>query len=108
MKTKAVCIFTALFLICTSLTCAKDNIPWLFDRAGGLVPDKKTAINIAEAILFPIYGERNIRDERPYQVSLKEGKWTIEGTLTRGFVGGVFHIVIRQRDACVVEISHGA
>ena len=108
MKTKTACIFTALLLICTSLTSAKDNIRWLFNRPGGLVPDKKAAINIAEAILFPIYGEKNVRNERPYQVSLNNGKWTVEGTLPRGFVGGVFHIVIRQRDACVVEISHGA
>jgi hypothetical protein len=84
------------------------NIPALFDRPGRLVPNQRTAIVIADAVLFPIYGEKTIRGERPYVVKLGDGKWTIEGTLPRGFVGGTFHIVIRQRDARVIEISHGA
>ena len=83
------------------------NAPELFERKGGLVPDKETAIRIAEVILFPIYGEKNIRGQRPYQVSLKDGKWTIDGAPPPpGFAGGSFHIVILQRDARVVEIGH--
>jgi len=55
------------------------NAPELFERKGGLVQDKETAIRIAEAILFPIYGDKNIREQRPYQIILKDGKWTIDG-----------------------------
>jgi hypothetical protein len=72
------------------------------------VPDERTAVTIAEAILFPIYGEKNIRDQRPYVVKHAEGKWTIDGILPQGMVGGTFHIVIRQRDAQILEIGHGA
>jgi hypothetical protein len=85
------------------------NAPELFERKGGLVPDKETAIRIAEAILFPIYGAKNIREQRPYQITLKDGKWTIDGAPPPpGFAGGSFHIVILQRDARVLEIGHDA
>ena len=86
----------------------EENIPELFDQPGGLVPDKQTAVAIAEAVLFPIYGKNIIRKERPYQVTLVEGNWIVEGApLPKGFAGGVFRVVIRQRDACILEISHG-
>jgi len=91
------------------LLCAGQNIPELFDRPGGLVRDEQTAVRIAEAILFPIYGEKEIRSQRPYRTILRDGKWTIEGTyLPPGFTGGTFHIVILQRDGRVIEIGHGA
>src|SRR6476646_11475694 len=77
----------------------------IFNKPGGLVPDQRTAIAIAEAILFPIYGERNIRQERPYVVKHAAGKWIIEGApIPRGMTGGVFHIEIRQRDAKILQL----
>ena len=100
--------FLAVLCACTVATFAQ-NVPALFDRPGGLVPDEHIAVAIAEAVLFPIYGEKNIRDQRPYVIKHAEGKWTIEGSMPSGFVvGGTFHIVIRQRDAQVLEIGHGA
>jgi hypothetical protein len=91
---------------------ASQNVPSLFDRPKGLVPDEQTAIKIAEAVLFPIYGERAITQQRPYVVKLVDGKWSIDGSLPKptdandGIVGGTFHIVISQRDARVLEIWH--
>ena len=87
------------------------NLTQLFDRPGGLVPDEQTAIKIAEAVLFPIYGEKIIRGEKPYLVKLADGKWTIDGSMpkTKGdeiVLGGTFHIVISQRDGQVLEIGH--
>jgi hypothetical protein len=88
-------------------TASSQNDPDLFDRPGGLVPDKKTAIAIAEAVLFPIYGQKAIRDQRPYVTSLSRGQWTVDGAPPpRGFAGGSFHVVIRQRDAQILEIGH--
>jgi NTF2 fold immunity protein len=85
------------------------NDPEIFERKGDLVSDKKTAIRIAEAILFPIYGEKDIRAQQPYQVRLKDGKWIMDGAPPpRGFAGGSFHIVILQHDARVLEIYHDA
>jgi NTF2 fold immunity protein len=59
-------VATAIFV---SASFAK-NDPELFESKGGLVSDRKTAIQITEAVLFPIYGEKNIRAQQPYQVSL--------------------------------------
>jgi hypothetical protein len=104
-------------IVCFSISCpdaSAQNVPSLFDRPGGLVPDEETAIKIAEAVLFPVYGEKHIRDERPYVVKLSDGKWVIDGSLAQPtdpqnrVVGGTFHIVISQRDARVIEIGHGA
>ena len=85
--------------LCLSSASLAQNVPKVFECIGGVVSDEETAIRIAEAILFPVYGEGAIRGQRPYQVALKEGKWTVEGG------GRSFHIVILQGDACVIEIG---
>jgi NTF2 fold immunity protein of polymorphic toxin system component len=46
----------------------------------GFVPDSKTAVAVAEAVLTPIYGKEQIESERPFTATLKQGVWTIEGT----------------------------
>jgi hypothetical protein len=101
----------AVFLFTSTLLFGQ-NVPALFERPGGLVPDEQTAIKIAEAVLFPIYGEKTIRDEKPYVVRHADGKWTIDGSMPvsrpdNPVVGGTFHIVISQKDARVLEIGHG-
>ena len=83
-----------------------ENVPKIFECNGGVVADEETAIRIAEAILSPIYGEKAIRGQRPYQVTLKDGKWTVNGTVPPGFVRGSFHIVILQSDGRVLEIRY--
>jgi len=84
------------------------NVPKIFECNGGAVADKETAIRIAEAILSPVYGEKAIREQQPYQVTLKDGKWTVDGTAAPpGHFGGRFHIVILQVDGRVLEIGYG-
>ncbi len=103
-----------LFAVCCTFplmtaVCDAPNNPELFEQKGGLVPDKQTAVRIAEAILFPIYGEKNIGAQRPYRIKLRNGKWIIDGAPPPpGMTGGSFHIVILQRDARVLEIGHDA
>ena len=92
--------------LCLSSASLGQNVPKIFECNGGVVSDKQTAIRITEAILFPVYGENAIRGQRPYQVTLNDGKWTVDGTVRPGFVGGSFHVVILQRDARVVEIGY--
>ena len=93
--------------LCLSSASLAQNAPKIFECNGGVVADKETAIRIAEAILSPVYGKKAIRGQRPYQVTLKDGKWTVDGTVLPGFVGGSFHIVILQRDGGVLEIGYG-
>src|SRR5437762_11415059 len=63
-----------------------------------LIKDKQTAISVAEPILFKIYGKQNIVSERPYECYLVDGYWYISGTLPKGWVGGVFEIIIGAKD----------
>jgi len=60
---------TVLLAVFSANAQVKD--PWT--QPHGLVPDKETAIKIAEAVLFPIYGEGRISGERPYKVTLTDG-----------------------------------
>ena len=82
------------------------NVPKAFECNGGVVADEETAIRIAEAILCPVYGEKDIHGQRPYQVTLKDGKWAVAGTVPPGFVSGSFSIVILQSDGRIVEIRY--
>jgi hypothetical protein len=104
MKPALMAVF-ALALSASAL--AKD--PWKQPR--GLVPDKKTAIKIAEAVLFPIYGESQIKSERPYDVTLTNGFWRVTGSLPTPrpgevMFGGTFYITISQWDGRIIEIGH--
>src|SRR5262245_61014477 len=105
-----ICLLMIATLCLSSASVAQNvpfqNVPKIFECNGGVVSDNETAIRIAEAILFPVYGEDAIRGQRPYLVTLKDGKWTVDGTARPGFSGGCFHMVILQTDARIVEIGY--
>jgi hypothetical protein len=70
------------------------------------VPDEQTAISIAVAVWAPIYGRKQIESEKPYKASLKEGIWTVTGTLPEGYVGGTAIAEISQESGCIVRVIH--
>lgn len=72
----------------------------------GYVPDEQTAISIAVAVWIPIYGKEHIESEKPYKATLKEGIWTVTGTLPEGFDGGTAEAEISQESGCVLRIIH--
>ncbi len=71
----------------------------------GFVPDEKTAIKIAEAIWYPIYGNE-IFEEKPFKAELKDSVWIVRGTLNYD-VGGVAYIEIQKRDCKILKVTHG-
>jgi hypothetical protein len=82
----------------------------------GYVPDSKTAVKIAEAVLTPVYGEKQIESERPFTATLKNGAWIVTGTLrcpdgkggtTTSCDGGVAEVQISKIDARILHMSHG-
>jgi hypothetical protein len=77
----------------------------------GFVPDSVTAIKIADAILVPIYSERDIAKERPLHAKLVGDVWSVEGTLPCGTegacIGGVAVSEISKKDGRVLRVSHG-
>lgn len=65
------------------------------------------AIQVAEPILFSIYGKRNIRNEKPYESYLINNYWIIKGTLPKDYVGGTFLIILDARDSKIIRLTHG-
>jgi hypothetical protein len=72
----------------------------------GIVPDEVTAVKIAEAVFPPIYGPEEVTKYLPYHAQLKEGVWTVYGTLKRGSRGGTPQMTIQKKDGKVIEVWH--
>ena len=73
----------------------------------GFVPTRGTAVRIAEAVLIPIYGERNIQKQKPLNASLKGNVWRVTGTLPKNMLGGVALIEISKGDGRILRVTHG-
>jgi hypothetical protein len=93
----------ALILMLTSAAFAQAPAP-----KNGFIPDETTAIKVAEAILAPIYGEKQILSERPFHATLTDGAWTVSGSLPAKWdVGGVATIRIDKQTGAVISYIHG-
>jgi len=74
----------------------------------GFVPDSGTAVRVAVAVWIPIYGASQIRSEQPYVATLKDGVWTVSGTLPRQYNrGGVAMARISKSDGRILFVLHG-
>lgn len=90
------------------LISAALEMPTRYDFvAGHEIKTEDEAIEFAEPILFGIFGEDNIKDEKPYSVDLVDGYWILEGNLPRGYHGGTFEIIFSARNGWVIYLSHG-
>ena len=83
--------------------------------SGGFVPIAAVAEKIAEAVLVPVYGEKQIASERPFHATLKDDVWTVAGTLTcpdgKGgtttmCVGGTAVVRLSKRDGRILSMNH--
>ena len=97
---KLTAIFVAFLLATTCIAQAPEP-------KNGYVPDAKTAIAIAEAVLSPIYEEKQIQSERPFHAVLKNGVWIVSGSLPEGYEGGVAEIRIDKRTGRILSHIHG-
>ncbi|HEY4800867.1 MAG TPA: NTF2 fold immunity protein [Bacteroidia bacterium] len=71
-----------------------------------IITDKKTAIAIGETILFKVYGQTQIEEEKPYEVMFIDGYYILEGTI-HDRLGGVFLLILQAKDGRVLRLSHG-
>jgi hypothetical protein len=72
----------------------------------GMVPDKETAIKIAESVWYPIFGSE-IYTELPFVAELEgDTVWEVRGSLPEGWVGGTAVIRLRKSDAAVLDVWH--
>lgn len=72
----------------------------------GFVPTKEVAIEIAVAVWKPIYGEKEIRRQKPYKAELKDGIWHVRGHLPEGYKGGVALARISKETGSILFINH--
>ena len=72
-----------------------------------VIRNEQMAVAVAEALAFNVYGEEQIKQERPYHTELINGcYWVITGTLPKGYDGGVFEVVLKAEDGQVVRLLH--
>jgi hypothetical protein len=53
-----------------------------------------------------LYRKEKIEKEKPFQVTEYKKYWTVEGSLSDGYLGGTAHIVIRKSDGKVMIVWH--
>lgn len=62
----------------------------LLNHTSVLLKTPELAIQVVEPVLFSVYGEKNILDQRPYRVYDTGTYYKIEGSLKEGYIGGTF------------------
>jgi hypothetical protein len=93
--------FTAIFMV-SSVVYAQARF-----SGNAYIPDENTAIRIAEKKLSIIYGEQQINSEHPFHAHLKNGIWTVSGSLPANMLGGVATIRLDKQTGKVISYIHG-
>jgi hypothetical protein len=111
MKLRA--LFCGLALMASAVSQTANTPSYV--PAGGYVPTGAVAAKIAEAVLVPVYGEKQIVSERPFHATLKGDVWTVEGTLTCSdgkrttnliCEGGTAVVKLSKLDARILFMTH--
>jgi hypothetical protein len=74
------------------------------------VPDSKTAVLIAEAVLIGQFGQERVDAQRPYAaISMDKDFWLVQGLAMdeNGIpkMGGTFGVIINKHEGCVKVIE---
>jgi len=113
VATRTVAVGPSIVLSCTlylaagMLFAAAEPRHNAMPGAAGVVPDEATAIKIAVAVWEPIYGVDKIAAEKPFRATFADGVWTVQGSLPKGWVGGVALAEISKADGRIIRLSHG-
>jgi len=101
--TNPIIIAAALLVVGSSpLVAQRTDMP-----PSGYVPDAATAIKIAVAVWEPIYGRKQIQSQKPFRATLRDGVWTVYGSLPPNTPGGVAEADISKKDGRVLRVIHG-
>ena len=80
------------------------------EMQGGVVNNTEIAIGIAELVIENVYGEDEVKRQRPFEAFDETDRWRIEGSYNRDrkIEGhGPIEIWIRKRDAKIIDlVSH--
>ena len=112
MKKVIVFVIIIVFVIAISgilvFNMTKPQDGYVYKLEDGFVPDAETAIKIAEAVWYPIYGD--LTEEQPFIATYieKDNAWYVRGSMPENTttVGGMAEILIRKSDGKVIFIRH--
>lgn len=118
MKRIILCLIAALFAIVCVAQTPSDHEEFEYNRhlartshsfipKGGFVPDKDAAIAIAYAVALPVYGKKQLDSELPLRAELKDGIWTVLGTLQcKSCDGGTLVLQIDKATGKILFLTH--
>ena len=69
----------------------------------GFIPDGQTAVRVSEAVLTPIYGEKDVKAEEPFQAELRDGVWIVMGSTCHPKCGSRAEIQIDKRTGAILS-----
>jgi hypothetical protein len=95
-----------LGLLCGGKTDAQVPHDLTAKPENGFVPDETTAVAIAKAVWVPIYGKKMLRQERPFRATLRNGVWTVRGSIPRGNKGGAAFAEISKTSGLILRVYH--
>jgi hypothetical protein len=78
------------------------------DKILGPIDTAEIAKENAEEVWNEMYGEENIKNEKPYRVSFDEKSetWMVNGSLPPLHLGGVAYIIMQKSDGKVLAVWH--
>ncbi|WP_423222101.1 NTF2 fold immunity protein [Ideonella lacteola] len=76
-----VATFCLVLTLCSEVAAAQSTSQHNYKPVAGYVPNAATAIRIAVAVWTPIYGEKQVAEQAPYNAELIEGVWHVTGSL---------------------------
>jgi hypothetical protein len=113
-------VISALLLLCVFSTAQtqSDHDEFTYNRRllksfqppipkDGYVPDKDTAIAIAYAIAVPVFGRKDMDEEKPFRAELNDGVWMVLGTLHCDHcAGGTLIVEIDKTSGKIITMTH--
>jgi hypothetical protein len=97
--------YLAWILLMLSMTASGQDVT--YRPLSGYVPDKQTAIQIARAVLVPIYGSKLVKSESPLSAKLEDQIWVITGRPPKEDIGGYVTIKISKQTGEILQVTHG-
>jgi hypothetical protein len=71
----------------------------------GFIPNSTTAIEVAIAVLGPIYGADQINMQKPFTAVLRGDVWVVQGSMEHAT--GVAEVNLSKRTGTVLRVVHG-
>ena len=77
----------------------------VFIRGGHVIPNAKTAVEVAKPILYNEFGKDKVDRDLPIRVELiNDSIWVLTGTLPPKSLGGTFHMTMLKWNGQVISI----